>query len=324
MVGYEASVRLAMAIAPGHYARGYHPTATCGTIGAALGLCKLLKQNKHVFKNALSVSSVSASGSLKVIEDDSQIKPLNVANASLNALYAVRAGMSGFNGANDALGGSTGFLTMMTDQWSFDKLVRKYDDNLMIHSVYFKPFAACRHAHAPIEGALKLRNILGDKLDYIDTINVYVYDTIIGKHDNKTINGSSSAKMSIPYAVAVAITSGMAGIEAFEEPWLNNTTMRTLLDKVNVIPDENFSKLVPEKRCSRVEIVLSDNTVINETVEYAKGEPENPMELGDLFGKLQSNLNPNCKVSVEEIHQAIKMVDETPFLFYQILEKLEI
>lgn len=324
LVGYEASIRLAMAIAPGHYASGYHPTATCGTIGAALGLGSLLNLNIREMKNVLSIAAISASGSLKVIEDDSQIKPLNVANASLNGLYAVRAGVSGFNGANDALSGMTGFLNMMTDKWSYEKLIRDSQDDLMIHSVYFKPYAACRHAHAPIEAVLNLRNRLDENVDLIRGINVYVYETIIGKHDSKSINGSTSAKMSIPYAIAVAITSGCAGIECFEEPWLSDLKTRNFLDIVNVVPDEIFSSLVPSKRCARVEFVLEDGSTIGETVEYAKGEPESPMVMDDLYIKLENNLTSDTKVNAEEIRVAIETIDISPTLFYKILEKIEL
>ena len=112
LIGYEASIRTAMAIAPGHYARGFHPTATCGTIGASLGLAALLGVDKSAFIDVLSVATVSAAGSLKVIEDDSQIKPFNVANAAMNGLYAVRLGIAGFNGTMDPLGGSAGFLNL--------------------------------------------------------------------------------------------------------------------------------------------------------------------------------------------------------------------
>lgn len=38
VMGYEAAVRCARAIQPGHKVRGYHVSGTCGTIGSAMGV----------------------------------------------------------------------------------------------------------------------------------------------------------------------------------------------------------------------------------------------------------------------------------------------
>lgn len=324
LIGYEASIRTAMSIAPGHYARGFHPTATCGTIGASLGLASLLQIDPSAFKDVLSVAALSATGTLKVIEDDSQLKPFNVANAAINGLYAVRMAISGFKGANDPLGGSVGFLNMMTDQWHLDKLIRKSAESLLIHSVYFKPYAACRHAHAPIEAALFLRNQWSISPESIKVINVYVYDTIIGKHDGKAIYGSTSAKMSLPFAIAVAIITGGAGIEQFEEPWVSDPLTHLVMNKINIIPDDYFSSLVPAKRCARVEFLLNDGNGIDTTVEFAKGEPENPMTDADLFFKLGSSLPQNAKVNANDVFGAVDNMENDMAKFYDILEKLEI
>jgi len=324
LIGYEASIRTAMSMAPGHYARGFHPTATCGTIGASLGLATLLQIDPSTFKDVLSVAALSATGTLKVIEDDSQIKPFNVANAAINGLYAVRMAISGFKGANDPLGGSVGFLSMMTDQWHLDKLVRNSTESLMIHSVYFKPYAACRHAHAPIEAALVLRNQWNIIPESIKAVNVYVYSSIIGKHDGRAINSSTSAKMSLPFAIAVAIVTGGAGIEQFEEPWVSDPLTHLVMNKINIIPDDYFSSLVPAKRCTRVEFLLKDGSHFDTTVEFAKGEPENPMTDADLFFKLGNSLRQNGKVNANEVFGAVDNMENDMAKFYEILEKLEI
>ena len=43
VVGYEAAIRLAMAVNPDHKLRGFHTSGTCGTIGVAVAVAAALK-----------------------------------------------------------------------------------------------------------------------------------------------------------------------------------------------------------------------------------------------------------------------------------------
>lgn len=62
LTGYEAGIRLAAAMQSHHHDRGYHPTGTCGTIGAAMALAIALrfskKQLKLVFLHAALMPQV--------------------------------------------------------------------------------------------------------------------------------------------------------------------------------------------------------------------------------------------------------------------------
>ena len=96
------------------------------------------------------------------------------------------------------------------------------------------------------------------------------------------------------------------------------------MNKINIVPDDYFSSLVPLKRCARVEFLTVDGNRIDATVEFAKGEPERPMTYDDLYFKLSSNLSPNSKVKADDVFKAIEMMDSDMEHFYDILEKLEI
>ena len=54
VLGYEIMVRLGKALNPAsHYARGFHPTGTCGAFGATIAVSKIfnLDASKELFKN---------------------------------------------------------------------------------------------------------------------------------------------------------------------------------------------------------------------------------------------------------------------------------
>lgn len=68
-------------------------------------------------KNVLSAVTVSAHGTLKVLEDDSELKPYNVAQAAICAVLAASMGRVGFTGPKDVLSGKTGFFPLCRMDW---------------------------------------------------------------------------------------------------------------------------------------------------------------------------------------------------------------
>ncbi|MBW2706602.1 MAG: MmgE/PrpD family protein, partial [Deltaproteobacteria bacterium] len=52
-----------------HYARGFHPTGTCGTMGAAVTAAKILGLNQRAMTNALGIAGSMAAGSMEFLSD---------------------------------------------------------------------------------------------------------------------------------------------------------------------------------------------------------------------------------------------------------------
>ena len=86
VMGYEAAVRCARAIQPGHKERGYHVSGTCGTIGSAMGVAFACGFNREQIKSTLACAVSSAAGMLEIQEQASELKPYNVALPSMLAL----------------------------------------------------------------------------------------------------------------------------------------------------------------------------------------------------------------------------------------------
>ena len=285
--GYETSIRIASAMQPYHYSAGYHPTATCCTLGVAVGIAVMLGWEDQTVKNAFSAACISACGSLKVLEDVSQLKPYNCAKAALNGYMSAIMAKAGFDGPSEPLDGDTGFLKMMASSYNEDILTGNRD-YLYLEKIYQKPYASCRHTHPEIEACFRIRNAGGFVFDQIKKVNVTTYKGVIGKHDFKDIHGEASARMSIPYSVAIALLTGKAGIAEFAEPYVSDKTILNLTQRVDVIPDEELSKLVPDKRVAIVDIIFKDGRELSERVEYPKGEPENPLTFEENYDKFLS------------------------------------
>lgn len=75
VVGYEIMDRLIKAVDPlperNHYARGFHPTATCGTFASAAAAGKLLQLTIEQQCNAFGIAGSFSAGSLECYNDGS-------------------------------------------------------------------------------------------------------------------------------------------------------------------------------------------------------------------------------------------------------------
>lgn len=285
VVGYEAALRIAGAVQPGLKERGYHATGICGGIGAAAACAMALDLSKEQMKDALSAAATAASGILKVIRGRSGLKPFNAGQAAMTGITAVRMAQAGFTGPDDVFGGEEGFLSVLTGTFDAERFLTRRNDLWAIERIYVKPYAACRHCHAPIEGALALREREQIRIEEIQAVHVATHRWAVHLHDHTGIQGCNSAKMSIPYSVAAALVSGKAGLAEFGPDAVRNPEILRLTEKVTVKESPELTALVPERRAACVEVVLADGRRFAERIDLPKGEPETPLTDAELLVK---------------------------------------
>lgn len=287
VIGYEVAIRLAISIQPSHKLKGYHATGTCGTVGVAAAIATALHFDNLKLKNSISASLTSAAGLLEMIVGDSELKPYNVGRAVIDGFVATCSGIAGFNAPDDALGGKRGFLSVMSDNPNIKILLNFESDRYMIEDSYMKSYAACRHLHPAIEAALLIAKTENFDFKKVDAITVDTYHLAVFGHDHQKITSINSAKMSIPYSVAVALINKSANMEDYSAENISNEDILDLAKKVNVRDSEELTRLCPDRRVSKVSVLLKDGTEIKQRVDYPKGEPENPLSQQDLEDKFR-------------------------------------
>ena len=307
IIGYEVTIRLACAIQPGNKLRGYHATGTCGTIGATMAIAAALHFDFDQMKSAFSAAVTSAAGVLEMQEDNADLKPLNVGRAAMDAVAAAYLGKARFKAPNDALGGKRGFLKVMTDEAKISFLKDFENDSFSIMSIYNKPYASCRHTHPAIEAAMKIRQQPGFLLDKVESVCVHTYKLAVAGHDHKQVDGVSSAKMSMPYSVAVALFTGNAGLDEFSEGNVANKQILDIAKKIDIIADDEFTALCPQRRAALVE-AKTKTGLFSARIDYPKGEPENPLtpeEFNQKFEGLMTFAGYDkkvCKALMEKVN----------------------
>lgn len=290
VMGYEAAVRCACALQPGHKVRGYHVSGTCGTIGSAVGIAFACGYTKEQMRSTLACAVTSAAGVLEIQEEASELKPYNLGRAAMDGLMAALTGRLALPGPDDILGGKRGFLAVLTDTPVPSHLTDFQNEDYCIEGIYQKMYAACRHCHPAIEAAIAIRDDHNMEPDEVDRVEVRTYKLAVGGHNHTDIQGISSAKLSTPFSVALAMVKGDAGFEDFNADNLRDPDIIGLTRKVSVMEDEQLTAQSPSVRGARVIVRLKNGEEYAKEVLYPKGEPENPISIEEIRLKAASLL----------------------------------
>ena len=313
IAGYEASFSIAYSIQPIHKNRGYHATGTCGVIGATLALCYALGYDEKEKKNALSTAVMASSGMLKVLDEGSELKPFNVAKTAMLSVISAQMAKSGFLGPEDPFGGYRGFFSMMVGDEN-QTLYKPLSEGIYaIERAYVKPYAACRYCHPAIECAVGLREDLlkdGIDTDRITKTDIKTYKLAVSGHDHKDIINVASAKMSIPFSVAVALTFGKAGLREYSADVITSDTVRKIIGTVTVEDDELISTEFPQKQIAEVKLSVGDR-IYSRRVEFPKGEPENPLTDSEFLDRFRDMCRYAGKEDnlIEKVYEAVAAED---------------
>jgi 2-methylcitrate dehydratase PrpD len=235
--------------------------------------------------SALGLAGSQAAGLFAFMADGTMTKTLHAGKAAMNGILAAFMAREGFTGPAYILEGKHGFYQVCADASSPERVLAGLGENYEIMTTYVKYHASCRHSHAPVDAILDIRNRTPLRLEDIEKVDVYTYTMAAKFIGGKEVSTPISGKMSLPYSAAVAILCGRVGLNEFKPKVLNDPAVRALMEKIDVYPDPELDKLIPDHRAARAEIFLKDGRKLTSNILDAKGEPENPGTPGDVYDK---------------------------------------
>ena len=222
VVGFEVCCRIGMALDPtAHYARGFHPTATAGTFGAAAAAGRLLGLDAAAMEAAFGVAASQASGSLQFLENGAWNKRYQVGEAAMKGLMAATLTAEGFQGAKEALEGRHGLLKGYSDDASAERATAGLGTVWETMRIGVKPYPACRYTHAAVDGLLQLRQAHGWAAGDITRVSVGLHRNgiaLVGAplEEKRRARTIVEGQFSMPYAAAVALLRGQFGWDDYD------------------------------------------------------------------------------------------------------------
>lgn len=281
--GYEATIRMGRAVGAGHYAL-WHSTGTCGSLGAAAASASLLDLDREHTAHAMALAISQSAGLWHTRHDPRSMgKQLHTAVAARAGVEAAQLAQLGFKGPLNILEGEQGFFAAMCPDGDPAAMVGSERDKWRIHDVSFKPWPACRHAHAVIDAALALRDQID--LDREGEIFVSTYADALKFCDQPDPQSVIEAKFSLQHSVAVALLRGEPSLGDFSMTSIEAPDVRALRARVRVEQGVDFQSRYPARFGGSVTFGAKSMTA-----EDALGDPENPMTDAQISNKANSLL----------------------------------
>ena len=291
VAGFEAAARLAMALRPKeHYARGFHPTATCGTFGSAVAAAKLLGLNEVQLVSALGIAGSQAAGSMEFLTDGAWTKRLHPGWAAFSGIHAALLAREGFIGPATIVEGKDGFLKAYSLHADPGKVSDGLGVDFQILQTAVKPHSCCRYTQAPIDATLQLVKEHSLQPRDIERVTIGMLETGIPvicepAERKRHPAGIVDAQFSLPFGIAVALIKRRAGLEEFSQPVLNDPLIQEVMAKVGYTRDPELERNYPREWPAWARAKLKDGREVFAHVRYPKGDPENPLSWAELIEK---------------------------------------
>ncbi|HEV8144136.1 MAG TPA: MmgE/PrpD family protein [Methylomirabilota bacterium] len=285
LIGFEVSTALGLALNPGHYTRGWHATATLGTIGCAAAAARLQGLGPAQTTHALGIAASLASGLKENF--GSMTKPYHAGHAALNAVTATSLARAGMTASAGALDGSQGFAAAFSGEklalGAFDELGREWQ--IVRSGIAVKPYPSCALTHSAIDALIALRAAHGITPEQVEDVEVGVNHVVPEVLRYPTPTNGLERKFSMPYCAAAALGRGRVGIDDFEDGPVRDASVAALASRVRMVVDPSLSDQLEQHAWSRVTVRLSDGRTLGGSPRGASGHPATPLTDAQLHEK---------------------------------------
>ena len=288
VIGVETEVRLARAVNHHHYDKGWHPTSTLGTMGAAAAACHLLGLGPRKTAMALGVAVSLASG-IKA-NFGTMTKPLHIGHCSRSGLMAALLAERGFDSADDAMEHHQGFFNVFNGPGTYDvgRLFESWGEPWEIEadSIGLKQFPCCGSTHPAVTMALQLRQDAGFDIGQLAAIEIFPHDRRLRHTNTPWPESALEAKFSVQYAVARALLNGVPRLADFEGSAHQDPAIQRLLGITQARPHPAMADDAPEQWGAEVVLTMNDGRRLARRVDNLVGRGgDNPMSRDELWDK---------------------------------------
>jgi 2-methylcitrate dehydratase PrpD len=286
LVGFEVECKIAEAINPSHYQRGFHSTGTIGTFGAAASAARLMKLTPAQTAHALGIAASMSSGIR--VNFGSMTKPLHAGRAAENGVTAAELASRGFTAGDDALDGEWGFFQVLGGGADLPRLVGALGKPFSIvePGVSFKPYPCGSLGHPTMDAMLKLVTEHDLKPEQVKAVRVRAGSNILNPLRYTAAKTELEAKFCLPFMMTSILLRRRAGIREFTDEFVSSAPVQATMPRVRTVFDAAIEARGFDKMRSIVEVdLVDDRTLTQASDERYRGSPENPFTRADLHAK---------------------------------------
>jgi 2-methylcitrate dehydratase PrpD len=292
-LGVDIACRLAGSARPGvsGFEHGWHNTTLYGYFASAVVAGKLMGLTRDQLVSALGIAFHQVSGNSQAHVDGALTKRVGPGFASYGGLLSARLAQRGIQGATGVFEGMRGFFHQYHgNHYSREVLFEGLGRSFAGTEVAFKPWPSCRGSHTAADAALALVAEFQVPVDQVEAITIFngpgefpLLAAPLAKKQNP--ESVVDAQFSNPWIVAAALVDHKVALEHFTPAAIQRADLRAVTGRIQTVEDQTLVRPGGGPGPTRLEVRLKGGRMIDKTVAYAKGEPNNPMSPAEFQQK---------------------------------------
>jgi 2-methylcitrate dehydratase PrpD len=238
--------------------------------------------------------------------------------AAKNAVIAAQLASGGMNASPEPIDAHYGFRPLYAGQGSrgWEGLLDQLGKPLAVEKYGLEPkcYPCCAGSHRAVDGLLELRDKHRFTADDVAEIV-----TLVGWGNASSLmyprpTQEMEARFSMEYTIAVALRDGRPVLSDFTPEAVRRPEIARLLPLVKMeMHDRNDAEGPAERKPARVTVKLKNGTVLETTVQHARGTMYRPFtvaELDEKFRDCVKGLVPAA--SYAALQQGLRNIEELP------------
>jgi len=300
IAGYETSIRIGLAVQPGHFQRGFQSTGTCDVFGTAAAAGRLLFRAGDAERGILASIGLAgsyASGVAQFYYSGASGKRIQAAHAAQSGVAAALLAAQGFSGPADMLEGAGGFARAYADGLDAARIEDGLGERFHLIDVLVKSHAAAARVAAGIDAMLALRRDHGFAADEIASVHLGIPRIIEGRLTHPHPVDLQAAQMSLPFSVALAAVVPLApnGVTTLAvadyEAGLGEQKVSALQERMTVARDDEVEAASNAlSTAARVALRLRDGRALSRLVTAPKGSASDPFTAAEHEARFRQEL----------------------------------
>lgn len=304
IAGYDVQARISKAMGvQSIFARGFHPSAVCGSIGAAAVGASLLGLSAETTTIALGLAASQSSGLLTFEEDSTHmVKSLQTGVAARNGVFAALLAAAGYQASNDTLDGPHNAVHAFGgDVADLELLDRELGSKYEIVGTSIKRHACCGQTHAAVDGVLDILESTAIEPGEITSIEVELAHPAV-----PIVDGNALWTHNIQYVLALAAYERAITEDHFTDEWTSAPQIRELSKRVTVSGSDELDTRFPAAKGANV-TVRANGATEHRHVEAPVGHPGRPLTPDVIAGKFRTLVGPSLGESrVDELFEIVQ------------------
>jgi 2-methylcitrate dehydratase PrpD len=312
LIGLEAQAAIGFGVNPSHYTIGWHSTSTCGAIGTAAGVSRLIGLDAAATARAMSMAVSLASG-IKG-QFGTPAKPFHAGMAARNAVEAAALGSAGLTGRLDILETAQGFRDLFggPDANGWERLTLGQPLAIESHGVIPKRHPCCGSTHYVVDMVLELKARHGFAADDVATL-----DCLVGIANARNLSypepeDEMQARFSMHYCVALALSQDRLSLADFTPAMIARPQIRRLLKLTTMTARSREEELAAKngRLPHKLAIRLNNGTELKAERQHAKGSMTDPFDDADRIAKFKDCCARLDADATAELYDALTRMDQ--------------